>query len=59
MRGKDDLDAALPFLSKAPEAPPAVAASIQILIREWWAYRRELWPSAQQPPPAPEAPASA
>ena len=36
-----------------------IAASIQIVIREWWQYRRETRLSVPQPPPAPEAPASA
>ncbi len=36
-----------------------IAASIQIVIREWWQYRRETMLSIPQPPPAPETPASA
>ena len=36
-----------------------IAASIQIVVRDWWQYRRETKLSIPQPPPAPEAPASA
>ncbi len=36
-----------------------IAASIQIVIRDWWEYRRETNLAIPQPPPAPEAPASA
>jgi predicted PurR-regulated permease PerM len=38
-----------------------IAASIQIVIREWWEYRREsrIVNPAQPPPAAPEAPARA
>jgi predicted PurR-regulated permease PerM len=36
-----------------------IAASIQIVIRDWWEYRRETRLPVPQQPPAPEAPASA